>query len=195
MERRIRALAQALDYKPTERYKNAHHLTQEDSRKGAAASQAVRSMKKKFHYEKMLKKLGIEGATVAEILHTFQAAMQSPIVAGTVSYLGVAGLEMLTNSYYSTTQTMQQKQANKDVSSIINLIGSALPPGLSQAFSFGGTFANSAATSNNPLTVDFYALKGAILVYIATGGNLAGLLGSVSGFFKGTGAGSGSGIP
>lgn len=180
--------AQKLDYVPSS--PNKHHLTQADSIKGSVASKAVRSMKKKFHYEKMLKKLGIEGATIEQILKTFQTAMLSPVVAGSTMYLVVAGLEMLTNSYYQTQQTQKQKDFNSDVSSVLNLITASLPPGLSQAFGFGATAATGGGTGN-PLTIDFYALKGVILVYIASGGNLAGLLGSVSGFLK-SGASSGT---
>lgn len=188
--------SQKLDYVPAKEHETKHHLTMADTMKGANASKAVRSLKKRFHFEKALKKLGIEGVTTVEIIKLLGASMTSPVVAGTGSYLLVALLEMLTNSYYASTATAQQRKMNSDVSNVINLITSSLPPGLSQAFGLGAGLSQSQLAGGNPLTVDFYALKGVILVYIASGGNLAGLLGSVSGFLKaGAGASAASGLP
>jgi hypothetical protein len=128
--------------------------------------------------QKYLAKLGIE----EHYIEAFLKGLASPVVAGVSMYLLLMLLERLTNSVYSANQSAAQQNAQNQTTNILNLITSSLPPGISQAFGFGASI-GAATGSPNPFALDFVALKAAVIIYITTGGNIAGLLGTATNLF------------
>ena len=145
-----------------------HVLTAAEGMRGANASKAVRSLKKHFHYEKALKKLGIEGATAAELIKVLQVALSSPVISGTIAYGAVAIVENLVKQ---SSPSQQQQQSTQTTNDLLKTLANLLPTNWNplQALASG-------ANALGDLGIDFIALKTAIILYIASGGNLAGLL-------------------
>lgn len=111
--------------------------------------------------------------------------LSSPVVAGVAMYLLLMGLERLTDAAFSqkTPNTNPQLQNQVNVlTQLISFVSNALPFG--QLFGFTNTVAQ-AATSGNPFKTDFTVLKAAVAIYITTGGNIAGLLGTATNLFSG----------
>lgn len=154
---------------------------------------------------KKLKKLGSQE-------HWFdlaKTALTSPVIAGVASYGAVMAAEQLSNLIFqfpltSSAPAMPKTETAqaKSTQNILNILAQSLPPGLGDIFAFGsqqtfkliygqpgqisgqlGEFVKTAG-GINPFNLDFVALKAVILLYIASGGNLAGLLTSGGGLIS-----------
>lgn len=129
--------------------------------------------------QKFLAKIGIE----KEYIDAFLRGLSSPVVAGVTMYLLLMALERLTNAVYSVNKTQQQTAAQNTIQQLIQSISSGLPPVLGNVFGFGASL-TTASASGNPFALDFVALKAAVIIYITTGGNLAGLVGTATNLFS-----------
>lgn len=131
----------------------------------------------------------------AQLLGLLEKMIQSPVLAGVLAYgLVSAGEKIaayLPRSTAATSKTSQvntaltQAQSNPVVSAVesyANEFFKLLPGGLGQLF--GATLSSqginpSSLGLSSISTSEFSALKLAIIAYIASGGNLAGLLSSI----------------
>ena len=118
------------------------------------------------------------------VFELVKAAMQSPVLSGVLAFFMVSGIESL-QSKASTISTTTVSTAStpkgiwgsfaSDFEKFFNISAKNLIPGVAIIESI-------TSNSNTLANVDYTALKAVILVYIASGGNLAGLLASGQNF-------------
>lgn len=180
------------------------------------SNQSVKVRRAQLRLQK--KALAIQAAAASgEIIKT---ALQSPVMSGTIAFLGVHFLEnsikagALAKSTPSPSgNTVDQRigQTNTQPPNLgsplawwtwfTSLIGGFTPFGAQGGAALGnlastaiGGVPNAANLFDIFKNLDFAALKAAILLYIASGGNLAGLLqssgGLIGGFIKSAGLSS-----
>jgi hypothetical protein len=142
--------------------------------RGVAASRAVRTMRKSANVEKALLKLGIKGESEKLLFETIRNFVSTPVGSGILAYLAVSAIEQLVAPPKVAAQDPTKNPTVNAVynyaQSVIGIYEKVLPLG-----QLGGLLGN---TLSGNLSADFTALKIAIIVYIASGGNLAGLLSS-----------------
>ena len=144
-----------------------------------------------------LQKKALQIQSAAQQGELLKTALQSPVLAGTMAFLGVHFLETVVLAAASKPKqavgnTADQKAASLGSKSTFNFLGVLINPqtvlGQLEAAIQGGTgsLAQGGSAGGVDLAsiftrLDFEALKLVILIYIASGGNLAGLLQSASG--------------
>jgi hypothetical protein len=190
-------------------------LTPGDGVKGSRAARLARRA------ELRLRKKALKVAADAQTAGLIKTALQSPVISGTVAYLGVSAIQSLITAYVAekassatssgpgphggniTGQgglggTMPAAQslppAQEFLVTFLGLLGPVSPLlSLLGVNPIGAAQGNAvqAAAQNSGLTLsalmgnaDFTALKVSILLYIASGGNLAGLLTSTGGLIS-----------
>jgi len=151
-----------------------HVFTPSETRLGVESSKAVRSLKKKYQYEKTIKKLGLKGITEEGVFKLLTAAVSSPVLAGVIAFGAVVAVEKLIPPPVNSGSSGQTQTSNAILQTIESFI-----PGFNTWNPIQGVLSGAQAITD--LGLDFLALKTAIILYIASGGNLAGLLTSGGG--------------
>jgi len=138
-----------------------------DSEQGKRASVIANKAKRA---ELRLRKKALNIEQEAQFMRLLEAGMKSPVIAGTIAFFVVSAVEAGTNvvkGLNGEDTSTDKKATGKNLITWIE-----------------GNF-NPLAGTENLITalqgLDFTALKAAIIAYIASGGNLAGLLTSVGG--------------
>jgi hypothetical protein len=187
-----------------ERPRGKHVFTRADTLLGAATSRAKRSYKEKLNYAKKLQKLALD----EKWFDLARGVLASPVAAGTVSYLAVLAIEQISKKIAAAEMTLATppgsppatppappsilQSLEKDLSGLltgaITGTGSVVSSisGTSQAIlgALSGPMGGLLQIALSGTATDLTALKIAILLYIASGGNLAGLLSSSSSAFS-----------
>jgi hypothetical protein len=157
-----------------------HKFTREETLRGVLASANIRSPKKAFHYAKALERVKQEGRWI-DILKSILA---SPVASGTLVYLIVITLEKAQQSTSAPKTKISSgniaTSLGQEIQSVFGgvLTGGASASAISEALTgpFGGLLQIVVSSTSFDLT----ALKAAIILYIASGGNLPGILQSSS---------------
>jgi hypothetical protein len=154
-----------------------HKFTAEESHRGASASVQVRKADVKLGKAKLSMQERLAWLELAK------AAIAQPVISGSLAYFAVGAVEGIINTAKNATTTPAPQQS----------LGSLLSSLLSGWNPISG-IAGPGSDLNNIVTgdlgtllaaADLEALKVAIILYIATGGNLVGLLQSSGGAFSG----------
>lgn len=188
-----------------ERPRVKRQFTREETLLGVATSRLRRSAKEKLKFAKKMAKL----TEHEKWIPLAQTALSSPVIAGTAAFFLVSAVEKLQSSIQSAQQTTSTppNPANQPVGygtpiqPLVQLenffasitFGLVKPIGTPNQVKMGAAGAIETGLQNNPINAlaaffggnfDYTALKAAILLYIASGGNLAGLLSSTGGILS-----------
>lgn len=169
----------------TEEHRGSHP----NSRANLGGDKAQRASRRERRRMRKLKDRIVTVMEQKNIVELAKTAMQSPVLAGTGAFLIVSAVQ----SAVTASQAAGQPAHSGTPSNPLSVFLSVFEGGLSNALGpLGGlinTGVNVATGSGNLQGIlsnlDFDALKLCILIYIASGGNLAGLLQSSSGLLGG----------
>lgn len=164
-----------------------HKFTSETAKEAAKLSRTVR--KKGDTLQKKLARMQLEGITLEQLAGVLKSVSSQPVLVGLAGYAIVNQFPQLfssiktTSTSTSATQTPQQVQQQG-----LGLIFSIFPQ-LAQLNTsvkdavFGASVTNAVTNGINTVVNDFEigTLKAALILYIASGGNLAGVLSAASG--------------
>lgn len=146
----------------------------------SATEAAVRSVKNRNTSLKLGRK-ALRLEEKKQWLQLLQNALASPVLSGVAAYFIVdivekAVVALSTPSSTTTQKTPQQQALSSFWGNFQKVFGTEMNVFFNQ---FGlGAIASGTTNSLFAGTLDYTALKAVILVYIASGGNLAGLLSS-----------------
>lgn len=146
------------------------NLSPSDMKKGTRAAVAWK------HFEKRLRKKELAIQERAQLLDLARSAFASPVISGVVAYGIVSVVEKLFEKTQTTAPAGQPTPQQNELRALLKGLSQFLPTNWNP---IGGAVTSTEAVSALA-GIDFIALKGAIIIYIASGGNLAGLLASGS---------------